>query len=156
MKIKTKGTRCLHMESRPLQEVNKHVLKFTAKMLNVMAKENGVGIAAPQVGRNIQLCAIVDLDEQKIVLMINPRIITWSTEKDIKEEGCLSCPGETRNIERSVYVDVDYIGIDGEQYHKKFEGITARIVQHELDHLEGVLISDYPKIDPTETNKEER
>ena len=145
MKIRTVGTPCLHMPSRPMS-VNvpsKKTLRFAAKMVNTMAKANGVGIAAPQVGRNIQMCAFIDHDEQKIVLMINPRIVTWSTEKDIKEEGCLSCPGETREIERSVYVDVDFIGIDGEQYHKRFEGITARIVQHELDHLEGTLIVDY-------------
>jgi len=143
MKIKTKGTPCLHMESRPLTQVNKNVLKFAAKMLNVMAKENGVGIAAPQVGKNIQLCAMVDHENQQIVVMINPRIIKWSTETSIQEEGCLSCPGETVFVERANEVEVDYVGIDGEPKKAICKGIDARIIQHELDHLEGVLIVDH-------------
>lgn len=149
MKIRTVGTRCLHIPSRPLTVFppGKKVLRFAAKMINTMAKASGVGIAAPQVGKNIQMCAIIaaDGEDVRIILMINPRIVTWSTEKDIQEEGCLSCPGETREIERSVYVDVDYIGIDGEPTKMRCEGMTARIVQHELDHLEGTLIVDYDK-----------
>ncbi len=143
LKIRTEGTPCLHMESKPLLTVSKQIIRFAGEMINAMAKKNGVGISAPQVGRNIQLCAIIDHKEQKIVVMINPRIVTWSTEKSVEEEGCLSCPGKTRHIERSNYVVVDYVGIDGSPAKMRCDGITARIVQHELDHLEGTLITDH-------------
>jgi peptide deformylase len=149
MKIRTKGTPCLHIPSRPLSVVQptKKILRLAQKMVNTMLKENGVGLAAPQIGKNIQMCIILDHQNEQIVCMINPRITIWSVEKTIEEEGCLSCPGETRHIERSKYVDVDYIGIDGQQIKRRYEGITARIIQHELDHLDGTLIVDYERIE---------
>ncbi len=143
MKIRTKGIPCLHMESKPVKKVGKKILKLAQNMVNTMIKAQGVGIAAPQVGKNIQMCAIINHVEESIVFMINPKIIKVHGETSIQEEGCLSCPGETREIERHDDVEVEYIGIDGEPRSERYFGIDARIIQHELDHLKGVLISDY-------------
>ena len=145
MKIRTKGTKCLHIKSRPLAGVNKKVLKLAQKMVNTMIKAEGIGIAAPQVGKNIEMCAVIDHENEQIVVMINPRITKFHVDEgtSIQEEGCLSCPGETRHIERHEKIEVDYIGIDGEPHKATCEGIDARIVQHELDHLQGILITDY-------------
>jgi len=151
MKIKTLyngkdyGPTCLHIESRPVWEINNKVRKFIVKMVNIMAKENGVGIAAPQVGRNIQICAIIDHDEEKIKIIINPFIYFTSKGTNIDEEGCLSCPGRSVNIERHNEVGVEYTGIDDMVHREVFKGLTARIVQHELDHLNGKLIVDYER-----------
>jgi peptide deformylase len=143
MKIKTKGTPCLHIESRPIKDVNKKVLKLAQKMVNTMIKAKGVGIAAPQIGKNIQMCAIINHVDESIVFMINPKIVETYQGTSTQEEGCLSCPDETRHIERFDDIEVEYIGIDGEPKRERYTGIDARIVQHELDHLKGVLISDY-------------
>lgn len=143
MKIRTKGTKCLHIKSRPLTGVNKKVLKLAQKMVNTMIKAEGVGLAAPQIGKNIEMCAVIDHENEQIVVMINPRITKYGDTTSIEEEGCLSCPNETRHIERFDYIEVDYIGIDGEPHKAICKGIDARIVQHEIDHLQGFLITDY-------------
>lgn len=145
MKIRTGSTKCLHTQSRPLTGVNKKVLRFAKKLVNTMIKAEGVGLAAPQVGKNIEMFSMIDHKNQQIVVMINPRITKFYVESgtSIQEEGCLSCPGKTKEIERHNEIEIDYVGIDGEPHKVRCKGIDARIVQHELDHLDGILITDY-------------
>ncbi len=74
--------------------------------------------------------------------MINPIILEKSKEKDVDEEGCLSLPGITGRVERSTSIEVEWMDIKGRKMKKKIAGFGARVVQHEVDHLDGILISD--------------
>jgi len=96
-----------------------------------------VGLAAPQIGSNLRI-AIVQHGEDDIV-MINPEIISTSGKKDTKRESCMSIWGMVGPVERRDKVEVSFIDGEGIEHLEKYTGFTARIVQHELDHLDGVL-----------------
>ena len=101
----------------------------------------GVGLAAPQIGvsKRVFVAAIDD----KVTVMVNPDIIWRSKEKAPKEEGCLSLPGIEITVERPVEIIVTYYDKKGRQRERKLRDFNARVVQHEYDHLDGVLITDY-------------
>ena len=110
-------------------------------------KHHGIGLAAPQVGVSKRLIIVGlpihrDDEDCPIIAMINPIIVSKSPETDIDDEGCLSLPGITGNIERSKTIDVEWMDIKGRKMKKKIVGFGARVVQHEVDHLDGILISD--------------
>jgi peptide deformylase len=108
-------------------------------MFETMNEAKGVGLAAPQVGVNLRL-AIIDIGDDPLVL-INPRIIKGSG-KETGDEGCLSFPGLTEKVERAKKVVAEATDIDGSRYEIEAEGLLARAIQHELDHLDGVLFID--------------
>ena len=115
-----------------------------ASMAETMYAEKGVGLAAPQVGLQKRII-VMDHDAglvDSLRALINPVIIWSSDEKQFSQEGCLSIPGVTVNVERSVEVSVEYRDVMGQTRHTCFTGILARIVQHELDHLDGILMLD--------------
>jgi peptide deformylase len=120
--------------------LDKEVQDLIVSMLETMVKENGVGLAATQVGSNFRLCTI-GIDGETYVL-INPKITTKSKEKVISEEGCLSFPGEFFPISRHANVQVRYIDQAGAEKKLKGNGLLARALQHEIDHLDGILIID--------------
>lgn len=110
-------------------------------------KHHGIGLAAPQVGVSKRIIIVwlpVNRDDESypIVAMINPVILSKSTETESDEEGCLSLPGITGSVERSKAIDVEWIDIKGRKMKKKIVGFGARVVQHEVDHLDWILISD--------------
>ena len=109
-----------------------------------MIAARGVGLAAPQIGVSKQI-AIMNPepeDDAKLIKMINPRIVAVSDEKVKIEEGCLSVPGVRADVERPERVTVLYQDENGKERTLEAEGLLARIVQHELDHLNGVLFID--------------
>lgn len=106
-------------------------------MIATMYEADGVGIAAPQVGRNIQL-AIITQHGQAITI-INPRFISKSIRQEAADEGCLSVPGFYGLVKRSMRVAISAYDRYANSYQFKAEGLTARIIQHEMDHLNGVL-----------------
>lgn len=123
------------------------VLKVTAAersmlsdMADMMYLNQGVGLAATQVGINKQL-VVIDIGEG-LIKMINPSIVK-KEGSETKEEGCLSCPGLLVKIKRSKKAAVCFLNEDGLTVELKAAGLLARAVQHELDHLSGVLIIDY-------------
>lgn len=83
-----------------------------------------------------------DEDQYSIILMINPVITTKSAETDVDEEGCLSLPGLTGNVERSTSIGLEWTDIKGKKMKKAISGYGARVIQHEVDHLDGVMICD--------------
>lgn len=106
-----------------------------------------VGLAAPQVGTNKRLIVVSlmrDYDDAwyRTIAMINPEIIEHSWEKRTAEEGCLSVPGESGDVLRWTWVKVAFLDTEGKKYALKLENLAARIVQHEIDHLDGVLFTD--------------
>ncbi|KKT48993.1 MAG: Peptide deformylase [Parcubacteria group bacterium GW2011_GWF2_44_17] len=121
-------------------------------MIKTMYKARGVGLAAPQIGENIRLAVIAketsdrypgeDLNLKQNIILINPYIIAHSVETDTLEEGCLSLPGVLVDVERSVWIKVRADDFRNRPYDFQARGFFARVVQHEVDHLDGVLIID--------------
>ena len=110
-------------------------------MLETMEKTgNALGLAAPQVGKLFQLC-IIKLDE-KTHILINPKIVSHSWKKDFSEEGCLSFPGKFLALKRYQRVKVKAQDRSGKKIILKAEGLLARALQHEIEHLRGILFID--------------
>lgn len=118
---------------------------FIDVMLDIMYTHEGVGLAAPQAGRNIRV-VVVDAsageDKQALRVMVNPVVVQSSSEQDVRPEGCLSLPGRVYNVKRPVSVKVRYLDRGLTQVEATLSDMEARIFLHELDHLSGVLISD--------------
>lgn len=118
---------------------DKSLRKLAKKMEQAMYANDGVGIAAPQVGVLKRLIVVdCSLDEERDPLtLVNPRIIDLQGEEVIAEEGCLSCPGILVPISRQPYVKVRYFDLDGEEWEIEGEELLGRCLQHEIDHLDG-------------------
>jgi peptide deformylase len=132
--------------SMPVQKIDKHIVKLIDQMIETMKNSHGVGLAAPQVGKNIRLFVMQTFDTHgrpsAIVEMINPQIIWKSDEEQIETEGCLSLPGQWGKVKRPVTIKVSFMNKKSVQQKLEFTGINARIVQHENDHLDGILFID--------------
>ena len=116
------------------------------QMIDTMYRNNGIGLAANQVGyarRMFVMDTSTDRDSPKI--FINPVIEKRAKEKLTDEEGCLSCPNKFADVRRPVYVGLKWICRHGKKQYKTFYHLPARVVQHEMDHLEGKLCIDYGK-----------
>ena len=111
-----------------------------SNMCATLKNAKGIGLAAPQVGVN-QRVIVINLWKDEYVL-INPRLAYSSRDKEIGEEGCLSLPGVYLDIERSKKVRVKALDPEGKKIKIKANGLLARVLQHEIDHLEGILITD--------------
>lgn len=120
--------------------LSKDVQDLVSNMLETMRTSNGVGLAATQVGCNLRVC-VVQTEDIKYVL-INPQITARSKDKIISEEGCLSFPGKFFPIARHSEVQVRYLDEHGKPSKVKGRDLLARAFQHEIDHLDGILIID--------------
>lgn len=138
-------TEILRTVCDPVAKFDKALKKVSQDMIETMHKAKGLGIAAPQVGINARVF-IVTFDygqkDERQVVMVNPEITFFSEEKDIAEEGCLSLPKVFGNVERPTEIVVKYKNIKGQEMTLRLSGLNARVVQHELDHLNGVLFID--------------
>lgn len=129
-------------EIRKYKSLAEDMLKYIKNPDN-----GGVGLAAPQVGVNKRLIVISlmrDYDDEnfRTIAMINPEIIEHSEELFSEKEGCLSVPGESGEVRRWMTVKVAFLDPDGKKYVMRLENLAARILQHEIDHLNGVLFTD--------------
>ena len=118
--------------------LSKEIQTLLSEMLETMRKARGVGLAAPQVGKSIRM-AVAEMDG-KTYCLINPEITLYSHEKTICEEGCLSLPGEFFPILRSEEVTVRYQNEKGLPKKMRAKKLLAIVIQHEVDHLDGILI----------------
>lgn len=135
----------LRTPSSPIQKVDKKIKKLIGDMEDTMFKLNGVGIAAPQVGVNLQLALArlnVDTSHETILVLINPQIIHCSEEMTEMEEGCLSLPGKWGKTQRHYSLTVTFANEKGQPQKLHLENFNARIIQHEVDHLSGMLFID--------------
>jgi peptide deformylase len=107
------------------------------EMIQTMQGNNGVGLAAPQVGEDKQLAILHVENRTKILVLINPKIVAYSKKKVRFAEGCLSCPGLTVQMKRPVTVIVDANTLTGEQVRYEFTDFDSKIAMHEIDHLHG-------------------
>lgn len=137
-----KDNKILRAVSKPVKKINKKTLKFIKGMEKTMRDAKGVGLAAPQVGVNDRIF-IALLDNKSIIPMINPEIIDFNDELEYGEEGCLSHPGVWGEVPRHTKLMVSYLDAKGEKRKLKLEGFNARIIQHEMDHLNAKMIVDY-------------
>jgi len=120
---------------------NPEIKELIFDMLETLDQEsNGMGLAAPQVGRSVRLCIIKY--NRKTYILINPQIKSKSLAKETLEEGCLSFPGKYIPIKRHKKVKVVALDRHGKKIEIKAEGILARALQHEVDHLDGILFID--------------
>jgi peptide deformylase len=138
-RIRLLGDPVLRKKAKEVSQIDENVLSIIRDMFEVMYAEDGVGLAAPQVGVSLR---IIVMDDGKPRAMINPKIVYRSEEKIVAEEGCLSVPEIFENVERSKEVIVRYKDESGAEHEEKFVDYSARIVQHEYDHLDGILFID--------------
>ena len=137
----------LKIISQPVGEITDAIRELTRDMLDVMYDEPGIGLAAPQVGEAIRLFVIdTEWSEEDVercpLVMINPEFI-HTEGKIIWEEGCLSVPDYTADVERSARVTIRATDLDGNEIIEEAEGLRAVCLQHEFDHLEGKLFIDH-------------
>lgn len=135
----------LRTVSKPVKKVDKKLLKFLDDMRETMFDANGIGLAAPQVGENIRVVVCYfnhETPNELIVDMINPEIISRSEKMVLNEEGCLSLPGEFDKVRRHASLVVKYLDRKGKERVLQLSGLNARIVQHEIDHIDGTLYID--------------
>ena len=129
----------------PVAEVTDGVRRLLDNMVETMYDAPGIGLAAPQVNVSERLI-VMDCgadDSPELYKMINPEIIARSEDSAILEEGCLSIPKQTAEVKRPAVVNVRYTDIEGAEQILRCEGLLAACVQHEIDHLDGVLFIDH-------------
>ena len=133
-------------DEKILRQMSKEVTKVDPKMLkdmeDAMKKLDGIGISAIQIGKAHR----VFLAGNPAQVFINPKIIDKSSYSKVDWEGCLSCPGAHVRVRRSHSITIQYEDIEGKIIKRKFTGFDARVIQHELDHLNGFLIKDRGKV----------
>ncbi|MDP3900132.1 MAG: peptide deformylase [bacterium] len=131
----------LRKKSINIKKVDKEIRQLVLDMGHTMIAKDGVGLSAPQIGKNIRLIIINTKDG--IVAMINPKITKKFWAKEVGEEGCLSIPDFFGPVKRSKKINVIYTDLEDKTVKLKAEGLFARVIQHEVDHLEGILFIDY-------------
>ena len=136
------GSEVLREKAVPVKEITPNIAKLLDNMLDTLYDANGVGLAAPQVGVSKRV-VVIDVGEGPLEL-INPVIIAKEGE-DLDDEGCLSIPGITGQVARAAKVKVEALNRQGELQVIEGEGLLARCLQHEIDHLEGILFVDKAK-----------
>lgn len=136
--IRTLGDKVLTQKAKRVASIDDTIRNFCASMIDTMIKSDGIGLAANQVG--VLKRIIVVSDDGNIKVMINPEITYFSEEKVPFEEGCLSLPETFLSITRSENIMVKYRDLKGKPRIEKYCGLTARIIQHEVDHLDGITM----------------
>lgn len=143
----TKGidNKILRAKSAAVKKIDRKIKKLIADMTDTMVAVDGLGIAAPQVGVNLRIYIArlnFNTPHEMNVAMINAEFLEKSAETERHEEGCLSIPGKFGVLTRSTAVTIRYMNEKGIWNTLKLDGLNARIMQHEMDHLEGTLIAD--------------
>ena len=140
IKIVKFGDETLRKISRPVEEITPRIRMLIDDMIETMRDAGGCGLAAPQVGV-LRRIAVIEIEEGKVYELINPKIIAFSGEQR-EEEGCLSNPGAYGITQRPKYVKVRAMDRNGNTYELEGEGLLARAICHECDHLDGKLYTD--------------
>ena len=138
--VRTEGDECLRKVCKPVKSVSLRTRILIEDMFDTMYESGGVGLAAPQIGV-LKRIVVMDTDDNQHVL-INPQILEFSEVTSLGEEGCLSVPNQRAQVERAQVIRVLYHTLEGDVMETTFEGFPARIVQHEVDHLNGILFVD--------------
>ena len=136
----------LKARAKPVTERDlERVRGLVPRMFLTMYRAPGIGLAAPQIGVGLRF-AVVDLqpdDTRAPIVLINPEVVNRSEEQATREEGCLSLPGQYADVTRPARVAVRYTDLDGAKRQIEAEGLLAACLQHEIDHLDGILFVDH-------------
>ncbi len=135
------GELVLTQKANEVTEFNLNLEKLVFEMHDAMVRDHGMGLAAPQVGVSLRVF-IVGIDGEPLRVFINPKITAASEETSEYEEGCLSFPGLYFNVTRPSAVEIEAVDVRGKPFKMSADGILARVIQHEYDHLDGVLFID--------------
>jgi peptide deformylase len=126
---------CRRVEKRELGEI-RHLFEQMRETMH----DIGVGLAAPQVGKPIRFFVAMNPETEEVRGYINPQIVAVSNETHVAREGCLSIPGWVANVQRHLAIVLKYQDLDFQEHEQRFDGFMARVLQHEFDHLNGVLL----------------
>lgn len=142
LEIRTYGDPVLRKKCAPVEAIDDDLRQLAENMQETMYEADGIGLAAPQVGVPVRLF-VYDVRDPDIApgVLVNPDIVE-SSGKSKEEEGCLSIPGLSEIVERKASILVRGLGLDGELVEIRAEGLLSRCIQHEADHLDGVLFLD--------------
>jgi len=136
--IRVYGDPVLRQKASPIREIDRRIRRLVRYMEDIMDKANGVGLAAPQVGVSERLVIVKTKDP---IALINP-IITYMEGEELEEEGCLSIPNVVGEVTRAYKVRVKGLDIIGKEIELEATDLIARALQHEIDHLDGILFID--------------
>ncbi len=139
MEIITHPNPILRQRAQKIENIS-DIEKIIPDFIKTMKEKKGIGLAAPQIGKSIQLIAIQTKDDAQI--FINPKITWKSFKKEIAEEGCLSIPNTFGKVKRSYKITVKFQDQKGQKQKLITKGLYARVLQHEIDHLNGILFID--------------
>jgi peptide deformylase len=148
LQMKLCGDLVLRQKCEPVEHITDELLATLDEMVAMMDEQNGVGLAAPQVGILSRFLVMMDPDSKQVFRMINPRIVSHSENTCRMEEGCLSVLGNDglpvfSNVVRPESVLVEWTDEAGDKKMAEMSGLPARVVQHETDHLDGILFIDH-------------
>lgn len=152
IKVGSPDDKVLRKKAKRVAKVDDNIRNICYNMAATMIHNEGVGLSGNQVGILKRIIVIVDGKEQEIIannkvllnykVMINPEIVEYSTERCDMMEGCLSIPGEQIYINRPEKIKIKYRDMGGNPIYEFHDGLTSRIIQHEIDHLDGVLMNN--------------
>ena len=142
LEVVTLGHPALRRRADPVAEVTPELRRLADEMLSVMRQHEGIGLAATQVNRMVRLFVTRAPDDRERVF-INPEIIRTGIETEWREEGCLSIPGPRADVQRPAHLRVQARNRRGRLFALEVEGMLARVILHELDHLNGILFIDH-------------
>jgi peptide deformylase len=148
LKLRYYGDPILRQRANEVRVFDRSLRDVAEAMLDAMEREEGVGLAAPQVGLDMRILVALAMSEPgdvdaEAVVIVNPEITERSRDTWVFEEGCLSIPGIRGDVTRPNQIRVRFQALDGTQHTLDAEGMFARILQHEIDHLDGKLFIDY-------------
>jgi peptide deformylase len=149
LEIRVLGDPVLRKEAEDVTEFGEPAQKLVDDLMETMLhSDDGIGLAAPQVGISKRALVIGfpidgDMENRKLVALLNPEILEESEEVEAMEEGCLSLPGIQAEVDRPIWIKFRYQDVEGNELIAEAEDYFARVVQHEMDHLDGVVITDH-------------
>ena len=141
LKVRRYGDPVLRRRAVPITEVTPEIRRLVEDMTDTMYDEVGIGLAAPQVGHSLRLLVVGDEEGRSVQALVNP-VITESGGSITAEEGCLSLPGIFADVTRAQWVKLEAQDLEGHPVALTARGLRARVFQHEIDHLDGVLFID--------------
>jgi peptide deformylase len=140
--VRRLGDPVLKSSATPVDRFDDSLRRQVSRMAGLMNDAFGVGLAAPQLGLSQRLLVYRVGPDAPVIALANPELEWTSSDRETLEEGCLSIPGISVDVERPVYVRVVALDEEGEERRIEASGLEARVIQHEMDHLDGVLILD--------------
>ncbi|MCX7879929.1 MAG: peptide deformylase [Ignavibacteria bacterium] len=137
----------LNQKTSPIDEIDDNLIQLIEDMFETMEKAEGIGLAANQVGKTVSLVVVGDISLDGTLIhrkqaYLNPEIEFFSEETESFNEGCLSIPEIREDVVRPSIIQFRYVDLDGKEHKKEVDGLLSRVLQHEIDHLNGILFVD--------------